>query len=105
MLMPSPVPTAPQGPPESVPGVPIPGVHQAAPVVPPPPVPSPWSHPGCTTQQWRDAWLTYMGTAAGMGVSIPFGPEAFIPAWVAGTPVELAQLDTIIACTEPPVKP
>jgi hypothetical protein len=105
MLMPSPVPTAPQGPPESVPGVPIPGVHQAAPVVPPPPVPSPWSHPGCTTQQWRDAWLTYMGTAAGMGVSIPFGPEAFIPAWVAGIPVELAQLDTIIACTEPPVKP
>jgi hypothetical protein len=46
-----------------------------------------------------------MGTAAGMGVSIPFGPEAFIPAWVAGIPVELAQLDTIIACTEPPVKP
>jgi hypothetical protein len=37
-----------------------------------------------------------------MGASLAFGPEAAIPAWVAGIPIEIAQGDQIIACTEPP---
>ena len=103
LLTPPTVSTAPEGPPEILPGKPIPGIQAAGPPAPAPaPAPSPWRHPGCTDQQWRDAWLLYEGTGAGMGASLAFGPEAAIPAWVAGIPVEIAEGDQIIACTEPP---
>jgi hypothetical protein len=104
MLTPQLVPSEQPGVPK-VGGMPIPGITQAPPQVTPPPAPDPFSHPGCTDQQWRDAWLQYLGVGAGMGASIPFGPEAAIPSWVAGVPLTAANLDALLACTKPPVKP